>query len=243
MPKLLRTISRTAMSCTQWANTTRPFSTTIEPWLSIPSTPMPTAIEAVRAERRASTIRPSATTTKPWLSILLMLKPSTIAEMSGSRRANTTRLWPTTTKPWQFLVINPNDANAYTNRGNAWLGKGDYDKAISDYNNALTLDPKNVAAYDNLAWLQATCPDEKYRDGKKAVENATKAYQLGGGQTLRIFGTLAAAYAESGDFYEAKEWGKKAVDMATAEKEKAEARSRLELYKQGNPYHEESKEQ
>ena len=70
------------------------------------------------------------------------------------------------------------DANAYTNRGNAWLGRGEYDKAISDDNNALTFDPTNVAAYDNLAWLQETCladtavgrPPPKGRNADLAVQ-------------------------------------------------------------------------
>ena len=52
----------------------------------------------------------------------------------------------------------------------------------------------------------ATCPDDKYRDGKKAVENASKAYQLDDGKHWHCLGTLAAAYAESGDFEKAKEW-------------------------------------
>ena len=45
---------------------------------------------------------------------------------------------------------------------------------------------------------------------------------------------------------DASEWETKAIEMATTdksvtEKDKAEALSRLELYKQGKPYHEEPK--
>ena len=59
-------------------------------------------------------------------------------------------------------------------------------------------------------------------------------------------GTLAAAYAESGDFEKAKEWEAKAIEMATTDrsvtdKDKQEMRDRLELYKQGKPYREEPK--
>jgi hypothetical protein len=52
---------------------------------------------------------------------------------------------------------------------------------------------------------------------------------------------LAAAYAESGNFEKAKEWETKAIEMAPDEKSKQEVRSRLALYKQGKPYHEELK--
>ena len=94
--------------------------------------------------------------------------------------------------------------------------------------------------------MHATCPNEKYRDGKKAFENARKAYQLSGANEWSYLVTLAAAYAENGDFNKAKEWEAKAIEMATTDKsakdkDKAEARSRLELYKQGRPYHEEFK--
>ncbi len=50
--------------------------------------------------------------------------------------------------------------------------------------------------------------------------------------------TLAAAYAESGDFEEAKQWEAKVIEIAPDWKE---FRSRLELYKQGKPYREEPK--
>ncbi len=89
--------------------------------------------------------------------------------------------------------------------------------------------------------MLATCPDEKYRDGKKAVENAQKACELDGGKRWESLDSLAAAYAESGDFEKAKEWEAKAIELATAEKDKQRLRGRLELYKQGKPYHEELK--
>ena len=110
----------------------------------------------------------------------------------------------------------------------------------------MTLNPNLAAAYRDLAWLHATCPNEKYRDGKKAFENARKAFQLSGGKEWSYLVTLAAAYAESGNFDKAKYWEAKAIEMVTTDKlakdkDKAEARSRLELYKKGRPYHKEFK--
>ena len=40
-------------------------------------------------------------------------------------------------------------AKAYNNRGVAYYKKGDYDRAIADYNEALRLDPKDASAYNN----------------------------------------------------------------------------------------------
>jgi len=54
---------------------------------------------------------------------------------------------------------------------------------------------------------------------------------------------IAAAYAESGDFEHAKEWEEKAIGMAPDENSKQDCRSRLELYKQGKPFHEEPRSQ
>ena len=153
----------------------------------------------------------------------------------------------------ESIRLNPNVLSGwvYTNRGITWVDKGEYDKAIADYNQALTVESNYAnatfaTAYSNLAWLQATCPDEKYRNGRKAFENASKAYQLGGGKNWSIVGTVAAAYAESGDFEKAKEWQAKAIELAKADKtatdkDKAEASSCLELYKQGKRYREELK--
>jgi len=89
--------------------------------------------------------------------------------------------------------------------------------------------------------LQATCPDQRYRDGKNAVLKATQAYQLTDGKSWGHLDTLAAAYAESGDFEKAKELEAKAIEMVADEKDKQACRSRLELYKQGKPYREEVK--
>lgn len=86
------------------------------------------------------------------------------------------------------------------NRSNAWKDKGRYDKGIADYTQVLRINPDDVPTRNSLAWLQATCPDKKYPYGKNAVENARRAVQLDAGKRWQCLGTLAAAYAECGDF-------------------------------------------
>ena len=73
-----------------------------------------------------------------------------------------------------------------------------------------------------------------------AVENAIKAYRMDGGKHWDCLGTLAAAYAECGDFGEACKWQSEALSLAgenqsLTQNDKAEIRARLELYKARKP--------
>lgn len=144
----------------------------------------------------------------------------------------------------KVIKLIPGDAMAYINRGNVWEKKGEYAKAIEDYNHALRLDdPNHIMAYMDIASLQATCPDQKCRDGKNAVVNATKAYQLDNGLNKEAcLELLAAACAENGDFGKAREWQKKVIDIVANwpwEQVKKDARGRMELYKHNKPYRQE----
>ena len=78
----------------------------------------------------------------------------------------------------EAIRLDPKDPKAYEIRGAAYHDRGDYDKAIADYDEAIRLDPKYALPYNSLAWLLGTCPQAGFRDGKKAVEYATKACEL-----------------------------------------------------------------
>jgi hypothetical protein len=45
--------------------------------------------------------------------------------------------------------------------GIAWLHKRAFAKVLDDCDEAVTLNPKNALAYNQRAWILATCPNEK----------------------------------------------------------------------------------
>ena len=135
------------------------------------------------------------------------------------------------------IGMDPAFAEAYGNRGNISRRQGKYEQALKDFDKAIRLDPANAAAYNNRAWLLATCPDEDHRDGKAAVEAATKACELADWKSPDWLDTLAAAYAASGDFESAIKRQTQAIELAP-EPQRADMQSRLELYRAGKPYRE-----
>ena len=127
----------------------------------------------------------------------------------------------------------------YNNRGNSHRKAKHYDRAASDYERALRIDPNYPLAIGGLAWLHATARDERFRDGKQAVELATKAGELSRWKFEYSFWTLAAAYAEAGDFDAAIKWQQKAVELVVDNADGLkQAKERLALYKEHKPYRE-----
>jgi Flp pilus assembly protein TadD len=135
----------------------------------------------------------------------------------------------------QAVTLSPKSVDALSHRALAHVAKKDYEKAKQDFLQATQLDSRSPAIYNELAWLCATCPDAKVRDGKKAVESATKAVELSGKKDPEFFDTLAASYAEVGNFDEAVKTSTKAIELAPP-KDKAEYQARQELYKAKKPF-------
>ena len=136
----------------------------------------------------------------------------------------------------EAIRLVPNFAAAHNHRGSMWAEQGDYEKALADYSEAIRIDPKQPDPHNGQAWLWATCPDARFRDGKKAVESATRACELDEWIDPANLDTLAAAYAEAGEFASAVKWQTKAKESVRNNADKAAYEKRLEQYRSGQPY-------
>src|SRR5262245_9318985 len=136
----------------------------------------------------------------------------------------------------EAIRLDPKSALAYSNRGLAREAKGEYDGALADFDEAIRLDPRSAEAYNTRAWVWATCPEAKYRDGRRAIESATRACELSGWKDANHLDTLAAAYAEAGDFEAAVERQSRANALFSDAGAKAAGQERLELYREKKPY-------
>ena len=137
----------------------------------------------------------------------------------------------------EVLAEKPDHWLALHGRGDALLNVGKHEAAIADYEKALKSQPEDTGILNNLAWVLATSPDEKLRDGKRAIELATKACELTKYSQGHILSTLASGYAETGDFDTAIKWIKKGLEVAT-EEQKEPLSEELESYQAGKPWRE-----
>ena len=139
------------------------------------------------------------------------------------------------------LSIQPEHAEARINLAVALDQKGQIADAIMNYEKALTISPQSIPAQNNLAWLLATGSNASLRNGNKALELAREADQLSSGANLTVRRTLAAAYAEIGQFARAIEIAQGALRLAEAQGDSALAaqlRKEIAIYRAGSPYRE-----
>lgn len=125
-------------------------------------------------------------------------------------------------------------------RAKAYEQRSEYGRAAQAFESAAAAAPWHAGMLDQLARFQATCSQAAFRDGARAIENATKACDLSHWDDYRHIDTLAAAYAEAGRFEQATKWQQEAIAKLPAEmrlslREHYEAK--LGLYQAKQAYH------
>ncbi|QDV82408.1 tetratricopeptide repeat protein [Planctomycetes bacterium TBK1r] len=145
-----------------------------------------------------------------------------------------------------ILDRDPTNVSVLRSRADAYLSVGDHDKAIEDYERAIKAAGDDSTNYDlsgilnNLAWVLATSPQDSVRDGARSVELGERAVELTDGKEPHILSTLAAGYAEMGNFEKAIEWSSKAVEVGKAQEHEQlqQLEEELQQYRAGKPWRE-----
>jgi tetratricopeptide (TPR) repeat protein len=111
-----------------------------------------------------------------------------------------------------------------------------YDESRQVYSRALALKTDSPGKYNNVAWIQATCPFDNMRNGKAAVTNAWRACEGTKWTRADFTDTLAAACAEAGDFTNAVKYQEQAIKLLPVPR--TDFRLRLSLFQKGIPFRE-----
>ncbi|HUF61793.1 MAG TPA: tetratricopeptide repeat protein, partial [Verrucomicrobiales bacterium] len=149
----------------------------------------------------------------------------------------------------QLVTLRPDQANFRYYQGLARQRTGDMQGAVEGIEQALEMEPDHALAMNSIAWISATHPDARWRDGARALELAQKLCERTQHRNLPFLMTLAAAQAEAGQFPEAVATTERAkallagrggakgpaspADLATVE-------ARLALFEAGKPYRDET---
>jgi len=177
----------------------------------------------------------------------LAAQPDLVAAYRGLARVRVLQeRYAEAAKPLEEWVrLDPDNAIAHAELAQQLLRLGDTEKAASHFREALRLQPEvsvhsgSIIWANNLAWILATNPDPKIRNGREAVDWARKACEASGYQVPSTLDTLAAALAEAGDFDEAIKISEQLIDLSANEPTKiATAKVRIALYRSSQPFHE-----
>jgi tetratricopeptide (TPR) repeat protein len=112
------------------------------------------------------------------------------------------------------MVLQPNAEEALDQLHQIVLGLTKAPDGLQQLHDIATNAPDSPRMLDELAWFFATYPDSKVRDGAEAVRLAERACELTGRRVPALLATLAAAYAEAGDFSRAVASGEEALSEA-----------------------------
>jgi len=141
------------------------------------------------------------------------------------------------------VALAPSSLLVYGLLGGLYSSLGQYGDALAYLETAYAAHPGDVTVANNLAWVLATCPEARYRDGARALRLAEWACKATAYKSPPLLDSLAAAYAELGQFDQAVRTTQQALEIVrTNPKASTETlESRLKLYQSRQPYRESAK--
>jgi tetratricopeptide (TPR) repeat protein len=141
------------------------------------------------------------------------------------------------------IGLDSNNPGTYLNRAHFYLVEGEPELALKDLEEVMKRAPEFSGAANDYAWTLATNPKDAVRNGSRAVEFAKKACHETDYKHAPTVDTLAASYAEAGDWAEAVKWQSEAIRLAetTHPDEVKGMKERLESFQNKKAYREEPK--
>jgi Flp pilus assembly protein TadD len=179
---------------------------------------------AAAAFRTAIDYQPTSAAAHYWLGVTQMKQGDEARALESLQRA---------------VALDPRHAEAHAALADLFGKQGDDAGALYHFRQALETRPNWPEIVNKAAWLLATNPDARLRDGEEAVRLAERLRESDAAHPSYL-DTLAAAYAEAGRFDEAVETAQRALEAAHREGRSELARrieQRLAGYRLKKPAH------
>ncbi len=134
------------------------------------------------------------------------------------------------------LRVMANLANSYRTQGRLAEARSKFEELFAIQQRIFgKAHPTTINTENNLAWFLATCANPTVRNGERALRLAQEATAATSHTNAVVLDTLAAAYAETGDFAKAISAQREAIALLGSERNR-DYESRLQLYQSGSPY-------
>ena len=134
------------------------------------------------------------------------------------------------------IAIAPTIPALYVYRGIVLSARGDASGANADFEKVSSLISDSRGGFNRYGWELATSSIAAYRDGPAAVQYATRACELSSWKNANELDTLAAAYAEAGQFKEAIQWQTSALEVGGRNIDRDDFDARLAMYQKREPF-------
>ncbi len=172
-------------------------------------------------------------------------RPGLLLRLRGQAYAGKGKLRPALDDYEEAIKYQRDFPWVYLERGLIYQAGKRWNSAVRDFQKAIELGEQRPPDRDfanflnDLAWLRATCPEPEVRDGKAALSLAKRACALSEWEEANFVDTLAAAYAETGEFSKAAAFQEGAMWMTGVTAEgRAGMEQRLNLYREHKPFRE-----